>query len=143
MQREGVEEQSYLYVTPRTLLAIIRLAQSMAKLNFRNEVKQSDVDEALKLMDFSIKSLRNLKAPNNKKRTDRDQNRDDKMSKVINAVREIMNDGQPMNVNEIMKKLLKGAYSLKLKKEELTDVLDYYKKLNIIYVDGDENVIFL
>ena len=33
----------------------------MAKLNFRKEVKQGDVDEALKLMDFSIRSLRNMK----------------------------------------------------------------------------------
>ena len=56
-----------MYVTPRTLLAIIRLAQAMAKLNFRNEVKQFDVDEALKLMDFSIKSLRNLKGDAKKK----------------------------------------------------------------------------
>ena len=50
-----------MYVTPRTLLAIIRLAQAMAKLNWRNEVKQFDVDEAIKLMDFSIRSLRNMK----------------------------------------------------------------------------------
>lgn len=26
LQREGIDEQSYMYVTPRTLLAIIRLA---------------------------------------------------------------------------------------------------------------------
>ena len=26
IQREGIDEQSYMYVTPRTLLAIIRLA---------------------------------------------------------------------------------------------------------------------
>lgn len=59
-----------MYVTPRTLLAIIRLAQAMAKLNFRNEVRQADVDEALKLMDYSIKSLRSLKGDNkNKKKT--------------------------------------------------------------------------
>jgi len=38
-QREGSKDASYMYVTPRTLLAIIRLAQSMAKLNFRNVVK--------------------------------------------------------------------------------------------------------
>jgi DNA replication licensing factor MCM7 len=61
IQREGLDEQSYMYVTPRTLLAIIRLAQSMAKLHFRDTVKQFDVDEAIKLMDFSIKSLRNMK----------------------------------------------------------------------------------
>ena len=57
-----------MYVTPRTLLAIIRLAQAMAKLNFRNDVRQFDVDEALTLMDFSIKSLRNLKGDNKSKR---------------------------------------------------------------------------
>ena len=67
IQREGVEDQSYMYVTPRTLLAIIRLAQAMAKLQFRDEVKQFDVDEAIKLMDFSIKSLRSLKADQKKK----------------------------------------------------------------------------
>jgi DNA replication licensing factor MCM7 len=68
LQREGLDEQSYMYVTPRTLLAIIRLAQSMAKLNFRHEVKQGDVDEALKLMDFSIRSLRNFKDDTGSKR---------------------------------------------------------------------------
>jgi DNA replication licensing factor MCM7 len=51
-----------MYVTPRTLLAIIRLAQAMSKLSFRDVVNQGDVDEAIKLMDFSIRSLRNMKA---------------------------------------------------------------------------------
>jgi DNA replication licensing factor MCM7 len=50
-----------MYVTPRTLLAIIRLAQALSKLHFRDEVKQADVDEAIKLMDFSIRSLKNMK----------------------------------------------------------------------------------
>ena len=62
LQREGLVEQSYMYGTPRTLLGIIRLSQSLAKLSFRQLVNQSDVDEAIKLMDFSIRSLRTLKA---------------------------------------------------------------------------------
>ena len=51
-----------MYVTPRTLLGIIRLSQALAKLSFRSKVNQTDVDEAIKLMDFSIRSLRTLKA---------------------------------------------------------------------------------
>jgi DNA replication licensing factor MCM7 len=47
-----------LYVTPRTLLGIIRLAQAMAKLSFRNDVRQGDIDEAIKLMDYSFRSLK-------------------------------------------------------------------------------------
>ena len=64
-----------MYVTPRTLLGIIRLSQSMAKLNFRNEVIQADVDEAIRLMDFSIKSLRKISG------TKKDQQNADKADK--------------------------------------------------------------
>ena len=49
-----------MYVTPRTLLAIIRLAQALAKMDFRNVVKQLDVDEVLRLMEYSIRSLREI-----------------------------------------------------------------------------------
>lgn len=32
---------------------------------------------------------------------------------------------------------------MKIKKDELMDVLEYYKKLQVVFVDSDENVIFL
>lgn len=156
LQREGLDEQSYMYVTPRTLLAIIRLAQSMAKLNFRNQVKQGDIDEAIKLMDFSIRSLRNMKSggdskkrrnfPFNHNDIERDNKASDRMSQVINAIREVMSvaNTQQMNINELLKKIQKGPTStLKIQREDLTDVLDYYKKMQVVYVDTDENVIFL
>lgn len=65
-QREGSEEVSYMYITPRTLLGIIRISQALAKFHFREIVTQSDVDQALKLMDFSIRSLRSLKDDSDK-----------------------------------------------------------------------------
>jgi len=55
-----------MYITPRTLLGIIRIAQAMAKLHFRDLVCQSDVDAALKLMDYSIRSLRSISAGDDK-----------------------------------------------------------------------------
>lgn len=83
-QREGDQEASYMYVTPRTLLAIIRLAQSMAKLNFRNVVKQTDVDESLRLMDFSIRSLRKISGSNkDKSRARKEDAKEDQMALVI------------------------------------------------------------
>lgn len=60
MQREGTEEVSYMYITPRTLLGIIRISQALAKFHQRSIVTQSDVDHSIKLMDYSIRSLRNL-----------------------------------------------------------------------------------
>lgn len=49
-----------MYITPRTLLAIIRISQSMAKFHFRNEVTQPDVDMAIKLMDYSFQTLEKM-----------------------------------------------------------------------------------
>lgn len=69
LQREGDATASYMYVTPRTLLAIIRLSQAMAKLGFRDTVKQTDVNEAIRLMDYSIKSLQKNSAKSAKERS--------------------------------------------------------------------------
>ena len=49
-----------MYITPRTLLAIIRISQAMAKFHFRDIVTQPDVDQAIKLMDFSFQTLEKM-----------------------------------------------------------------------------------
>ena len=61
MQKEGNQEVSYTYITPRTLLSTIRISQGMAKFNFRDEVEQEDVDQAIKLMDYSFRTLESHK----------------------------------------------------------------------------------
>lgn len=45
------------YTTARTLLSILRLAQALARLRFQEEVNKEDVDEAIRLMEASSKSL--------------------------------------------------------------------------------------
>ncbi|KAI9226460.1 MAG: minichromosome maintenance protein 7 [Piptocephalis tieghemiana] len=46
-----------VYTTPRTLLALTRLAQARARLGLRSQVRISDVSEAIRLMDASRSSL--------------------------------------------------------------------------------------
>ena len=148
LQREGVDEQSYMYVTPRTLLAIIRLSQAMAKLSFRQLVNQTDVDEALKLMDFSIRSLRTLKTDKDNGSKARSAAHDikatDRMAEVIKGVREVIqNSGQAsLKVGDIMKAMTKNRM-MQINREELTAVLSHYNKLQIVYIDHEENVLFL
>lgn len=52
-----VGEQAHSYTTARTLLSILRLAEALARLRFSTQVAQSDVDEALRLMQMSKASL--------------------------------------------------------------------------------------
>jgi len=57
-RRANVESKAgYAYTTPRTLLAIIRLSQAMARIRLSEDVDQNDVDEALRLMDVSQSSV--------------------------------------------------------------------------------------
>lgn len=152
LQREGLDEQSYMYVTPRTLLAIIRLAQAMAKLSFRQLVEQGDVDEAIKLMDFSIRSLRTLKSDNSKnaetksRMAGRDIKNQDRMTEVVKAVRQVIQESGSISlkIGEIAKVLAKKhVLSIGIDRDELTAVLAHYHKLQIIQVDQEENVVFL
>ena len=48
-----------------------------------------------------------------------------------------------MNANEVLKRIGKGASGLKLTKDQLMEILDYYKKLQIIFVDNEDNIVFL
>lgn len=79
-----------MYVTPRTLLGIIRISQAMAKLNFRSEVVMNDVDESLKLMDYSFRSLKRLTGEDKSKRNARnEERRTDTQAEVMRHVRDI------------------------------------------------------
>ncbi|GBF93305.1 DNA replication licensing factor MCM7 [Raphidocelis subcapitata] len=77
-QRERDDMDGRSYVTPRTLLSILRLAQAVAKLRFDEEVSRSDVDAALALMTNSQASI----TPDIERRV-----RDDPISRVYQAVR--------------------------------------------------------
>jgi DNA replication licensing factor MCM7 len=95
---------SYTYITPRTLLAIIRISQAMAKFQFRDLVEQQDVDQAIKLIDFSFNTLQEIHNETKNKRKfskyfnfltnlflGRIDEHVDIMSAVINDVRNLMN----------------------------------------------------
>ncbi|KAH9609126.1 hypothetical protein KSS87_004492 [Heliosperma pusillum] len=56
-QEEARSDTPHSYTTIRTLLSILRLSAALARLRFSNTVAQSDVDEALRLMQMSKFSL--------------------------------------------------------------------------------------
>ena len=56
-KEDEAEDKNYAYVSARTLLAVLRLSQALARLRMDDVVGQGDVDEALRLMDVSKSSL--------------------------------------------------------------------------------------
>ncbi|CAF9915392.1 MAG: Mcm2-7 hexameric complex component [Gomphillus americanus] len=58
-KRDEGSKKQFTYTSARTLLAIIRLSQALARLRFSNIVMSDDVDEALRLIEVSKASLYN------------------------------------------------------------------------------------
>ncbi|CAH9111014.1 unnamed protein product [Cuscuta epithymum] len=56
-QEEAKSNSPHSYTTVRTLLSILRISAALARLRFSEAVAQSDVDEALRLMQMSKFSL--------------------------------------------------------------------------------------
>lgn len=150
LQRDGREELSYMYVTPRTLLGMIRLSQSIAKFHFRDQVTQADVDRAINLMDFSLKTLGNMQKDGKSHRRGKPQGIDDVKTKVIEDIRTLFErEGvRTMNQEQIYKKLtrtnpVRYGQKAELSKDNIVDVLLDYKRLQVLYIDPEENVLFL
>ncbi|CAG8639356.1 6354_t:CDS:2 [Paraglomus brasilianum] len=56
-KQDELRQKEFTHISPRTLLAVLRLSQALARLRLKDVVDQSDVDEALRLIDVSKSSL--------------------------------------------------------------------------------------
>lgn len=128
-----------MYITPRTLLGIIRLSQAMAKLHLREEVVQTDVDEAIKLMDYSIKSLNT-----DNSKIKKGNKKQDQMSDIIGKIREFVESksGTTVDIADVNKALSK-KFGQQFSKQALEQTLEHYKKLNVVYVDNEDRIYFV
>lgn len=83
----------------------------MAKFNFRDEIGQVDVDQAIKLMDFSFRTLQNIGNPDGNVRREKRENeartQSDMMSQIMNDIRTLFVASQAKQINtaEIFRRL--------------------------------------
>lgn len=107
----------------------------------------NDVDESLKLMDYSFRTLKRLTGKDSEKRNARnEEKRNDTQAEVMRHVRDICmnaNDGQPVSIHEIYKRLQKKNASVSIEKEELSEIIKYYHRLSVVYMNQDDEVIFI
>ncbi|KZT09595.1 MCM-domain-containing protein [Laetiporus sulphureus 93-53] len=82
---EEEQKKSHAYISARTLLGVLRLAQALCRLRNSNEVIKEDVDEALRLMEVSKASLQE------EENQERDQDRSD-TSKIYRLIKDMAVD---------------------------------------------------
>ncbi|CAI2386669.1 unnamed protein product [Moneuplotes crassus] len=120
------------YITPRTLLGIIRISQAVAKIRQSTTVSQDDVEEALRLMESARESV--------DKEKDKDERmneifneKTDSLSKIFSLIREVCSGepGQSAKYSKIEKAVVgKGGFT----QEDFFTTLEQYQKLNVLYI---------
>jgi DNA replication licensing factor MCM7 len=132
-----LKKDGYQYVTPRTLLAIIRLSQGLARLRFKNEVDIFDIEEALRLIEVSRSQI-NEEDANEKVSYNL---RNDVVGNVFHIIREMCNASKDktIKISDLQTKVI----SKKMTVENMQECIEEYSNLNVIYVDKNYTEITL
>ena len=134
-------KQGYQYITPRSLLAVVRLAQALAKLQMNDRVLQKDIDEALRLVEVSQSSINNTDENINNIGNFEKSRKPDFKSQIYQIIVDLCkkNKDNTADMNSIKKKIRQKGF----KDSQLDITLDEYVKLNILYVDNDKTDVTL
>uniref|UniRef100_A0A7N0VFL6 DNA replication licensing factor MCM7 n=1 Tax=Kalanchoe fedtschenkoi TaxID=63787 RepID=A0A7N0VFL6_KALFE len=119
-QEEAKSSAPHTYTTVRTLLSILRLSAALARLRFAETVAQSDVDEALRLMQMSKFSLYS---------DDRQKSGLDAISDIYSILRDEAARSNKMDVSyaHALNWISRKGYS----EAQLKECLEEYAALNV------------
>jgi DNA replication licensing factor MCM7 len=125
------------YTSARSLLGILRLSQSLARLRFSHSISKADIDEAIRLMNKSKNTL--IEQSQSSSASSSSAKRVDDTSAVYSIIRQHaqMKEGTDVNVDEVSAMVLMKGFS----QQTLDKVLDAYDKLGVWSVSANRRFI--
>jgi len=135
MRQESLTDSAtFGFTSARTLLAILRLSQALARLRCAHEVSRDDIVEARRLMSLSKASVLDSQADDNELRK-----KDDPISVVYHIIREYsQKTGAPaVRIADVLPIVLSRGRT----REDLDNCIDEYEKLDVWFVDGARTII--
>ncbi|GLJ18929.1 hypothetical protein SUGI_0338540 [Cryptomeria japonica] len=123
-QEEAQSDAPHSYTTARTLLSILRISMALARLRFSDTVAQSDVDEALRMMQMSKFSLY---------ADERKKSGLDAISDIYSIIRDEASRMNTMDVRyaNALNWISRKAYT----EAQLKECLEEYAALNVWQID--------
>ncbi len=114
------------------------MAQGLARLRFNEEVELIDIDEAIRLSEFSRSMINEDFAASNKISF---ETKTDPVSSVFLIIKDMCCNSKDKTVKlaEVERKIA----NRNLNKQNLLDCIDQYQNLNILYVDKNVTEITL
>lgn len=136
--RDDTNKEGHQYITPRSLLAIVRLSQSLARLRLNFEVNADDVNEAIRITESSRNSI-NKGIKDGNKEGEIKLNFRDNFYNILRGLAKKDNGDYESDVS--LKDFLNKTS--KFDETKVNIFLEEYQKSNIIYVNKLENRILL
>ncbi|EGR34237.1 hypothetical protein IMG5_019440 [Ichthyophthirius multifiliis] len=132
-RKDQSQQQGKNYTTPRTLLGIIRLAQALAKLRFSDLVNQDDVNEALRLMEESQKSVEETQDDKQI-----EQKKNDFKSSIYNYIQtQCKCKNNRVNMSDLERQLNHKGFTA----EQIQKTIDYYQGINVLMQSEDGKIV--
>ena len=127
LDENGQYDSRKIVGTPRALLSILRLSQALARIRFSNEVNQSDVAEAMRLMKEAKHSTL--------QREDIEREYEDEISRIFGAVREYMESRNrtEARIADIKTILITKGFS----DDSIDETLERYEQNDIWFISTD------
>ncbi|XP_077867906.1 DNA replication licensing factor mcm7-like, partial [Saccoglossus kowalevskii] len=133
MRKEARNSKDTTFTSPRTLLAILRLATALARLRLVDVVEKEDVNEAMRLMEMSKDSL-----TGSQETTKRTQRAEDV---IFGIVRDIIRD---KNVRSIKYEDARQSSLAKgFTPDQFEEAIEAYEELNVWQVNAAKTRITL
>ena len=129
-QLEASAPDQHTYTTARTLLSILRLSQALARLSMREVVIQSDVDEAIRLLDVSQTTLQEDRNKNANANTD-------PVSAIYEIIRNLAVQEEEIQIqlSDIIPRVIAKGYT----QQQLKKCLDEYENFGVWTVAADQS----
>lgn len=133
LERENGKE--FTYVSARTLLGVLRLAQAMARIRFSDVVTKGDVDEALRLVDVSKASLHDHDSSYNGQDGRTNTGPIERIYDIIRTMSKDPEDGwrlvEELRLQEVRERVLAKGFKI----QDLEKCLEDYEDMNIWFVN--------
>lgn len=127
--------QEFTYVSARTLLGVLRLAQAMARLRFSDVVTVEDVNEALRLVDVSKASLYDQDPAYNGQDGRTYGSATDRIYDIIRTMSKDPEDNwrlvEELRLQEVRDRVLAKGFKI----QEFEECLRVYEDMNIWFVN--------
>ncbi|KAK9471656.1 DNA replication licensing factor MCM7 [Dipodascopsis tothii] len=124
-KRDEGSQRQFTHTSPRTLLAILRMSQALARLRFDDKVIFGDVDEALRLIEVSKASLYD-------KEHDNEYQDATAASKIYKIIRDLANaDGSRFIARWPMRTIKERVFAKGFNEDQLTDCVAEYSALGV------------